>query len=118
MPASKVDLVIEQGADWEHIFYLFAPGSSTVPLDLTGYTANMQIRSTVSAPTAIVSLSTDNGRVAITPLAGRITLTLRAADAVALTIGYAVYDLVLTSPAGAISRLAQGGVTLSFAVTR
>ena len=118
MPASKVDLVIEQGADWSHIFYLFAPGSSTVPLDLTGYTANMQIRATIAALVPIITLSSANGRIVITPLTGRIALNLPASYAAALTIGYAVYDLLLTSPAGSISRLVQGGVNLSLAVTR
>ena len=118
MPASKVDLVIEQGADWQQTFYLFVPGSSTVPLDLTGYTANMQIRATVSSVVPILALSTTNGRIVITPLIGKIVLQLTASDAAALTIGYAVYDLVLTSPAGMVSRLVQGGVTLSLSVTR
>ena len=118
MPASKVDLLIEQGADWQQIFYLFAPGSSTVPLDLTGYTAHMQKRATVSAVMPIIALTTANGRIAITPIAGKIVLQLSAADAAALTIGYAVYDLMLTSPSGMVSRLIQGSVTLSLSVTR
>ena len=118
MPASKVDLVIEQGADWQQIFYLFAPGSSTVPLDLTGYTANMHIRTTVAAVAPIIALNTSNGRIVITPLAGKIALQLLAEDSAALSVGYAVYDLMLTSSSGTVSRLVQGGVTLSLSVTR
>ena len=118
MTAARIDLVIEQGADWSHVFNLYVPGNTAQPMDLTGYKAAMQIRSAVAAAVPLVVLTDVNGLIVFTPLQGRIACSLSAAATGAMTLGYAVYDMQITSPAGIVTRLVQGGVTLSFGVTR
>jgi len=65
----------------------------------------------------MISLTTENGRIAINSADGLITLSISAADTAALTSS-GVYDLEIISPGGLVSRVIQGTFTLSLEVTR
>lgn len=89
------------------------------PQDLTGYTARMHIRKAVSSPDPpLFSLTTENGRIQLTPAEGRIVLLVSATDTALLSFSTAVYDLELVSGGGVVTRLLQGSVSLSREVTR
>jgi hypothetical protein len=45
-----------------------------VAINLTGYTARMQVRSTLESAEALIELTTANGRIALGGSAGTITL--------------------------------------------
>lgn len=109
------DLCILQGATFSKVITWKADG---VAVNLTGYTARMQIRATADAATPLIELTTANGRIALGGSAGTITLTISATDTAALTAGRAVYDLELVSSGGIVTRLVQGVVTISRNVTR
>lgn len=79
------------------------------PFDLTGYTAEAQIRATADAPTAI-NLTT-------TVLANVVTVTIPAADSATLP-AKGVWDVQVTSATGIITTLAGGTVTSYPDVTR
>ena len=84
------------------------PGSGTfIPVDLTGYTAKMQVRKE-SGTALIVELSTANSRIIIDPLLGKITLSISATDTNNLAAGMYKYDLELTSSTGFVIRFIQG----------
>ena len=87
------------------------------PVDLTGYTAAMQIRD--SAAVVLLSLSTTptaNGSVlTVTPLTGTIDVTITDEDTATLTNG--VYDLVITDGSGNKTRLIEGKVVVNPGVT-
>lgn len=89
-----------------------------VAVDLTDYTAKMQVRTSPSDPSVLVELSTVNGRITLTPASGRITLTLFASTTTSLTPGQYVYDLELTAPDGTVTRLLQGGFVVIAQVTQ
>ena len=119
MPAAKLNLTIEQGATWRHSLSLKAGTGAQAPaLDLTGYTARMQLRTELDAPDVLLELTTTNTRITITPLEGRIDLLVSATDTTALEFDRAVYDLEMESAGGEVTRVLTGLVTLSRQVTR
>lgn len=103
----------------------YTTGGSLVyytPVDLTSYTARMMIRATVDATAVLVSLVSG----VASPLSGitldntlkTITLLISATDTAALTFLTGVYDLELVSPAGVVTQLLSGNVTVTDEVTR
>lgn len=119
MPAATVNLtgdrMIEQGASWRLL--LLWNGDSS-PINLTGYTARMQIRKSATSSAALLELTTENSRITLGGVAGTITLTLTAADTAAITWTSGVYDLELVDSGGGVRRLIQGAVRVSREVTR
>jgi hypothetical protein len=89
-------------------------------IDLTNCTAKIQIRElpdAIAAPTVILELSTENGRITLTSALGKITLSLT--DEVTTLIegleGY--YNLEIYHPDGTVTRLTEGKVKFSTEVT-
>jgi hypothetical protein len=115
MAATTYDLLIEQGATFSQVITYKDNG---VAVNLQGYTARMQVRSTLESATALIELTTANGRIALGGAAGTITLSISATDTAALTAGRGVYDLELVSGSGIVTRLLQGVATISRNVTR
>ena len=115
MSATTYDILIEQGATYSQLVTYKEAG---VAINLTGYTARMQVRSTLESASTVVELTTANGRIALGGAAGTITLTISATDTAALTAGRGVYDLELVSGSGIVTRLLQGVATISRNVTR
>jgi hypothetical protein len=112
--AGIYNFTIDQGSTWTlQIVYNDSNGN---PINLTGYTAEMQVRRKFDSDTAVLTLSTSNGGITIVPLTG--TLNLVATDEqAAIAAGLYVYDLEL-STGGVRTRLIQGTVTVSGEVTR
>ena len=117
MSAYKQNLVIEQGATFSFNIEWREPDGTT-PVDLTGYTAEMDIRATYDDLTTIIQLDTTNGRITLGGTAGTVQLSISATDTAALSFESAVYDLELTAPDGTVTRLMEGGVSFSPEVTR
>ena len=115
MSATTYDILIEQGATFSQVITYKEAG---VAINLTGYTARLQVRSTLESATSVVELTTANSRIALGGAAGTITLTISATDTAALTAGRGVYDLELVSGSGIVTRLLQGVATISRNVTR
>jgi hypothetical protein len=115
MAATTYDILIEQGATYSQVITYKDNG---VAVNLTGYTARMQVRATLESASTLVELTTANSGIALGGTAGTITLTIAAADTAALTSGRGVYDLELVSGSGIVTRLLQGVATISRNVTR
>ena len=88
------------------------------PLNLTGYTARMQLRSSYTSPEVVVELTTENGRIVITPLLGILRLLLDATTTAAIAAKNYVYDLETVSSTGFVTRVLQGEAIVSPEVTR
>lgn len=116
MSAGSYNLLIEAGATF-NLTVTYTDSGGT-PIDLTGYTARMQIRANPADPGSTFELNTTNGRIVITGPTGLLTLLISAADTGALTLTTGVYDLIVTSAGGVVSRLLQGDVTVDAAVTK
>lgn len=114
MLAGQLDLVIEQGATFTlSMFYQDDTGAA---VDITGRTARMQLRSAVTSADVALSLTTENGRIAIDGPRGLIALSIAATDTAGLS-GSGVYDLELVNGA-LVERVLQGTYTVSPEVTR
>ena len=87
-------------------------------VNVTGYTAKMQVRQDVDSASTIVELSTDNGRIVTGTTDGKFTLTLTAAETTPLPPGNYVYDLEITSPGGVETTLLTGGFAVIAEVTQ
>jgi hypothetical protein len=113
LPAGKLDLVIEPGADfWEIYEYALTDVDGTAVDFSTGWTAAAQMRrdydSTEILLTFTISLA----------IAGKITLTATAANTELVTRS-GVWDLELTkTSSGRKIRLLRGRAVLSEEVTR
>lgn len=122
MAASKLNLRIEQGATYigpgRGGNATLKNGTPPVPTDLTGCTARMHVRRKLEDTNILVSLTTENGGIALGGVDGTITLGLTAAQTSAITWATGVYDLEIIFATGLVRRLLAGNVTVSKEVTR
>jgi len=92
--------------------------ADTNPVNLTGYTARMQIRPTLASETILADLTTVNSKITLGGALGTIDLLLTATETAALEGTTAVYDLELQDASGFVTRLVEGSVELRPEVTR
>jgi len=85
-------------------------------VDLSDYTADMQIRPRVDSSTVHLTLSEAAG-ITLTA-SGEITIGITDTQTSALPIGQSVYDLELTNDYGDVRRLIQGKIEVDGEVTR
>lgn len=114
MTAKKLDLYIEQGADWFQDFPIDNPDGT--PRDITGAHAALQIRSALGSPTAIVTMTDAIGNLIITPYPGNIRAILNALIDTPFPPGSDIYDLKMIL-GSATSREYQGTVIIDGEVT-
>ena len=117
MAAFKFKLAIDQGSTFTKLF-TWKAGTPAAPVDLTGCTARMQLRSQITSDAILIELTTENGRITLGGTAGTIELTISATDTAALNFTSAVYDLEIVYADGTVRRLISGTATLSPEVTR
>lgn len=116
MGAARYPIRIEQGATWRTV--LTVKDDTGQPVDLTGYTARMQIRQDYDTTTVLAELTTANGGITINGDNGQVTLLIADEDTAAYTWTSGVYDLELVSGSGDVTRLLQGPASLDLEVTR
>lgn len=114
MLPGKYNMVCPQGATFsKQLTYTI----DSVPVDLTTYTARMQVREKYTSKTAIVNLTTENGGIVLGGTLGTIDLYI-ADEVTQLFIAKEyVYDLELVS-ATEVYRLIQGKFIVTPEVTR
>lgn len=116
MSAAYYSFKIEQGATFYQPL-VWKDGDGDV-VNLTGYTARMQVRKTLKADTPILTLTTEDGRITLGGALGTILLEVSATDTAELTACCGVYDLELQSIDGNVVRLLEGEIEISKEVTR
>jgi hypothetical protein len=109
------DLNLNQGADYATVF-TWTSGSTGLLVDLTGWSAHLQIRDGWTGP-VILDLSSTSGGIILGGAAGTITVAITNVQTAALNFGTAGWDLKMTNPSGQITRLLQGLVFLAPEVT-
>lgn len=107
--AIKANLIIDQGTDYSTSITLTDDEENVI--DLTGYTANAQIRKTYSSSNSVTFTTT------ITPAQGVIVLSLTDSQTANIVPGRYVYDVILTT-GSTTSRIIEGIVTVTPRVTR
>jgi hypothetical protein len=116
MPA-RHDITIYQGANF--LLPLIWKTAAGVPIDLTGYTAAMQIRRNVRSKDPLHSMSTELGAgITLGGVAGTIDVEIPPEVSSDFAFRTGVFDLELTPPDGKTIRLIEGKVTVSLEVTR
>lgn len=107
---SKANIVIDQGATYSTT--IDVTDDNGTPIDLTGYSAEAQIRKHYTSVNAI------EFDINVGGLTGIITISLSANATANLAAGRYVYDCELTSDEGVVSRIVEGIVTVTPNVTR
>ncbi len=110
------DITIYQGATFSRV--LTWKDESGAAINLSAYTARMHLRESHDATSPFLTLTTENGGIALGGAAGTITLAISATDSAAIDEMAGVYDLELVSSGGVVSRLLEGNVLVSKEVTR
>jgi hypothetical protein len=115
MPAATYNIIADQGATFSRV--ITWKSSTGTPVDLTGYTAKMQVRVSYTSASAVLTLSTAAGSIVLGGALGTITITGQA-SAMTMDGNNYVYDLELTSGGGAVTRLIMGNFTVRAEVTQ
>jgi hypothetical protein len=102
-----------QGATYD-LNMTYAIGGTAV--NLTGYTAALQVRENSKATATILSLTNGSG-ITLGGTAGTIDITVSANTMGSATAGTYVYDLELTS-GSQVTRLIQGSFAIEAEVTK
>jgi hypothetical protein len=89
---------------------------NSVPINVTGYSALMQIRKAVGG-TVLATLTSANDSIVVGTVDGSFTLYMSPATTSALQTGEWVYDLQVTAPGGTVTTLLQGGFVITAQVT-
>jgi hypothetical protein len=117
--AGALDLTILAGSTYHKVLTWSVDG---VPVDLSGYTAVLQVRSTEPSADLLLELTT-SGDPAIKAITlggalGTITLDMSATETRALTFSSGAYQLEVTSPLREVTRVIEGTLTVSPGVIR
>lgn len=111
----QVRRAVYRGETLQRVFtYKDADG---VAVDLTGYSASMQVRKSLTDGVAL-ELSTVNSRITLGGAAGTVTLLVSATDTATIDVGQYFYDLELTSGSSVVTRLIEGRMQVKEAYTR
>jgi hypothetical protein len=93
-------------------------GLATAPVIVLGYSAELQLRSLPSDPTAVLTLTSAANQITVTGTTGEFAVHATAAQTRAIDEGTYYYDIEITSGTGIVTRLAQGQVVVTPEVTR
>lgn len=111
--AGVYDFSIDQGSTV--VVPIVWKDSDGSPIDLTGYTARMQLKTSYSASPAL-SLTSTSG-ISLTTTTGEITITMTATQTASLSAVTYLYDLELVSSAGVVTKLIKGQIQVLPEVT-
>ena len=112
--ATQSNFTVTNGATGIYI----SGGIATAPVNVTGYTAELQMRSLPQDPTAVLTLTSASGAISITGASGEFAVHATAAQTSAIDEGTYYYDIEITSSTGIVTRLAQGQIVVTPEVTR
>lgn len=108
--ATKANITIDQGTTFSTTLNLTDENGDI--LDLSGYSANSQIRKWYTSSNAVTFTTSINVS------SGTIELSLNANQTSSLTAGRYVYDVEIKDSSNTISRIVEGIVTVTPEVTR
>lgn len=116
MAAVKVDLVIEKGATYKKDFIW--KDKTMTPINITGYTARMQIRKSYHSDSFEIELTTENSGIVIDGPTGKVSLYISNTGTSALSFSDGVYDLELIDVSADVIKFLRGSVSVIEEVTK
>ncbi len=108
------NITCPQGATFDRTFTITVNG---LPMNLTGYTAAMQVRETYDSTATVLSLTSGTG-ITLGGTAGTIAIVASSTATSSIDEGFYQYDLEITSGGGVTDRLLQGKFVVTPQVTR
>lgn len=117
MPAAWYDIVMEEGSQFNLSFTW--KDKTGAAINLTGYSARMQVRESVEAASTLLSI-TSATEITLGGAAGTVVVVISAVVMAALDFKYGYYDLELLAAASEINavRVIEGKVKFTKEVTR
>jgi hypothetical protein len=115
MTPGKYNIVCPQGTTYNQQFTYSIDG---VAVNLTSYTARMQVREKYTSKTSILDLSTENGGIDIIAEDGAINVLISETVSALIPAKEYVYDLELISPSDFVYRLIEGKFIVTPEVTK
>lgn len=116
MSAGFYHFIIEQGATFKHTLTL--KDSSDTVINLTGYSAEMDLKKNQDDSSDVITLTVANSRITMGGGAGTIVLEISASDTTSLAVGDGVYDLEITDSSGKVDRILEGTYSIRGNVSR
>ena len=110
--AGILNITIDQGETYTNTNSVFLADGVTA-MNLTGYTVASKMRKHYTSTASHTINTTTNPATA-----GLIDSSLSATETSAITAGYYVYDLEITSSGGVVTRVVEGKVHMKPGVTR
>ena len=114
MIPGKYNIVCPQGSTYDQ---QFTYSINDVPVDLSTYTARMQVREKHTSTNKVLDLTTENLRIILGGAAGTIIINIPASSTSELVAKDYVYDLELVST-GTVTRLFEGKFLVTAEVTK
>jgi len=114
MTPGKYNLVCPQGATFSKQLTWAIDGD---PVDLTSYTARMQVREKYTSTNTILNLTTENGGITLGDEEGTVQIDIDATTTSGVVAKDYVYDLELIS-SSVVTRLIEGRFIVTPEVTR
>jgi hypothetical protein len=124
MPYQRIDLVLDENADWSPSPAWSYTNAGGIAIDLTNYTATMMVRRAIADAAPILTLTAPGGGVVLGGALGTVTPTITRAQVNALVASMlpnrliAYYDLALISWQGSRVRFSEGQLAIDRAATR
>jgi hypothetical protein len=114
MTPGKYNLVCPQGATFSKQLTWAIDGD---PVDLTSYTARMQVREKYTSTVPILNLTTENGGITLGDDEGTVQIDIDATTTSGIVAKDYVYDLELVA-SSTVTRLIEGRFIVTPEVTR
>lgn len=114
MIPGKYNMVCPQGSTFNKMLTYSIDGT---PVNLTGYTARMQVREKYTSTSAQVTITTENSGIVLDAPMGEIQLNVSASATAALAAKEYVYDLELVNN-GVVTRIIEGKFIVTPEVTK
>jgi hypothetical protein len=117
---TEMDIEVEEGMDNVEIF-TYIDETTNLPIDLTGFQANLQVRGAYGSPFILLELDETSG-ITLGGITGDITITFTpnmtwsSLTPVGWTTG--VYDLILTDTFSRKKKILKGFITINKTVTQ
>ena len=114
MTPGKYNMICPQGATFaKQLTYTI----DDVPVDLTTYTARMQVRETYTSKNPVINITTENGGIVLGDESGTIDLYIPSDTTKTISAKTYVYDIELVS-SNNVYRLLEGNFIVTPEVTK
>lgn len=114
--AGQYNIVADQGATFSRV--IIWKDDTGTPVDITGYSARMQVRQRYVSTSTVLSLTSPSSGISLGTTNGQIQIVVSASTMAGVDAGDYRYDLELVSGSGVVTRLLMGSFTVRAEVTR